>query len=134
MILSQILNFDKEKGQVTINLLDIDDFGFFNLKFGYERGNLILEEIKHYIKLLPNINECIALGNDEFVFSCKGNFNTNKKDLFNLLQKISEDLNVTVSIGVTLIESDNSEERLMNQLRYNLIIAKENGKNKICFI
>jgi len=134
MVPPKILNFDKEKGETIINLLDVDDFGLLNLNFGYERGDVILKNIKQYINELPNIIECFGLGSDEFIFSCCGNFDTNSKDIFNLLRHILEKLNVTVSIGITTIENNNfSKERLMDQLRYNLIVAKENGKNKICF-
>jgi GGDEF domain-containing protein len=115
-------------------LLDIDDFTTYNLLNSYEKGDLLLSQLSDTIKEMPTFDSLTRVDGDEFLFSCFGNFETNKKDLFLLMQTIQNKLDITVSIGVTEQPSFSaSSEQILNKLRCSLLTAKDFGKNKLHF-
>jgi GGDEF domain-containing protein len=115
-------------------LLDIDDFTTFNLLNSYEKGDTLLNQLSDTIKQIPEFNNLTRVDGDEFLFSCFGNFEVNKKSLFLLMQTIQSELKVTVSIGVTERNpSMTSSEYILSKLRRGLLTAKDFGKNKLHF-
>lgn len=131
----QLINFFNRTEKETIFcLLDIDDFTTFNLLNSYEKGNTLINQLSDTIKQIPEFNNLIRVDSDEFLFSCFGNFEVNKKSLFLLMQTIESELMVTVSIGVTEHNpSMTSSEYILSKLRYGLLTAKNFGKNKLHF-
>ena len=126
--------FKVTEKETTFCLLDIDDFTTFNLLNSYEKGDTILDQLSDTIKQIPALNNLTRVGSDEFLFSCLGNFEMNKKNLFLLMQTIQSELKVTVSIGVTERNSITaSSEYILNKLRRGLLTAKDFGKNKLHF-
>ncbi len=127
-----IFNDIAEKSIVC--LLDIDDFTTFNILNSYEKGNSIIYQMPVFIKRIPTIHKLVRIDSDEFIFSCFGSFESNKKYLFTLMQSVQNEMNVTVSIAVT--ENDiftYSYEYTLNKLKEGVITAKCYGKNKLYF-
>ena len=117
---------------LTLCLLDIDDFTIYNLKLGFEIGNALLNEILELIHKIPNQCGFRRVDSDEFLFCCFGTFNENKQNLVRLMQAVETNLKVTVSIGATEINGDiELDEILLNILKRYVLIVKNNGKNKI---
>ncbi|TKB99960.1 nucleotidyl cyclase domain-containing protein [Pedobacter cryotolerans] len=131
----ELIDFFNGKEKETIFcLLDIDDFTTFNLFNSYERGNTLLDQLSYTIKQIPALNKITRVDSDEFLFSCFGNFEMNKKNLFLLMQTIQSELKITVSIGVTERNSfTTSSDYILRKLRLGLLIAKDFGKNKLHF-
>lgn len=126
--------FNTPEKETTFCLLDIDDFTTFNLLNSYEQGDTLLNQLADTIRQIPQFNNLTRIDSDEFLFSCFGNFEENKKSLFLLMQTIQRDLKVSVSIGVTERNSSIvSSERILNKLRRGLLTAKDFGKNKLHF-
>lgn len=126
--------FITREKESTFCLLDIDDFTTYNLLNSYEKGDLLLSQLSDTIKEMPTFDSLTKVDSDEFLFSCFGNFETNKKDLFLLMQTIQNKFEVTVSIGVTEQPSSSaSSEQILNKLRCGLLTAKDFGKNKLHF-
>lgn len=131
----QLIDFFNGKEKETIFcLLDIDDFTTFNLFNSYERGNTLLDQLSYTIKQIPALNKITRVDSDEFLFSCFGNFEMNKRNLFLLMQTIQSELKITVSIGVTELNSfTTSSDYILSKLRRGLLTAKDFGKNKLHF-
>jgi GGDEF domain-containing protein len=131
----QLIDFFNGTEKETIFcLLDIDDFTTFNLLNSYEKGDTILNQLSDTIKQIPALNNLTRVDSDEFLFSCFGNFEINKKNLFLLMQTIQSELKITVSIGVTERNSfTTSSEFILSKLRRGLLTAKDFGKNKLHF-
>jgi diguanylate cyclase (GGDEF)-like protein len=126
--LKEILNTQN----VTICLLDIDDFNRYNFEFSFELGDKVLQNIDTYINNIQTIVHSIRLGSDEYIFSCEGDFESNKEFLFKLMQDTERNLEVTISIGVVETSEKLSQpEEVLKQLKLNLMKAKENGKNRL---
>jgi PleD family two-component response regulator len=52
--------------------------------------------------------------------------------LFNLLSLVDAKLGITISIGVIETDDKFNFKENINQLISNMLLAKRNGKNKIC--
>lgn len=126
--------FNGTENETIFCLLDIDDFTTFNRLNSYENGDIVLKNLSDTIKLIPALSNLTRVDSDEFLFSCFGNFAVNKNNLFLLMQSIQSELKITVSIGVTELNSvTTSSEFVLSKLRRSLLTAKYFGKNKLYF-
>ena len=126
--------FNGTEKETIFCLLDIDDFTTYNLLNSYEKGDNILNQLSDIIKRIPALNNLTRVDSDEFLFSCFGNFEMNKENLFLLMQTIQSELKLTVSIGVTERNSfTTSSEYILSKLKRSLLTAKDFGKNKLHF-
>lgn len=117
----------------TIFYCDIDDFQSFNLKYSFKKGNLILKKICEIFEHSSFIKDWLKIDNDEFLAKCEGDFEKNKNSIFDLSKEIHKKMEVTISIGVSDSNINNAEINF-KYLKRNLYLAKQNGKNKICYI
>ncbi len=123
-------NISKEMN--VFGLIDIDNFTRFNHKFGYEQGNKLLEIFENLINETLNPLFSKRLNSDEFIFQLNGSFKENERVLFDLLSIIKVKLGITVSIGITETDENYDYKQNIKYLMSNMLIAKRNGKNKIC--
>jgi GGDEF domain-containing protein len=93
-------------------------------------GNEKLDRLEALIRDILNPNYLTRIGSDEFYFSISNDFDSNKNNIFNLLQLVKNKLGFTISIGITE-EKDLLPESIINRLKHNTQIAKINGKNKL---
>lgn len=112
-------------------LLDIDNFGEYNYKFTYEKGNEIIEKLTHLGNEIIEPKYWLRVGSDEFYFSLNEKEIDEQSMLFKFMRKIQNELDITVSIGIVRGNSNLNHQSLFQRLKYNVQIAKLNGKNKI---
>lgn len=113
-------------------LIDIDNFRSFNLKNGFEEGNSALMKFENLATSFLNPTNWKRLGGDEFLFECQGTFEQNKIEISNLLSQSESFLAITCSIGLVELNISVQFEQIINNLKYNMLIAKANGKNQFC--
>jgi diguanylate cyclase (GGDEF)-like protein len=112
-------------------LMDIDDFGLYNSKYSFEKGNFILTSISEIVKEILNPDYWIYLGSDEYYFSISKDWSKKESAIFKLMQKIKSDLNITVSIGILTNDKNKLTSETFSILKNNVFNAKSNGKNRI---
>lgn len=112
-------------------LMDIDDFSLFNLKYGFEKGNVILYRISEIAKEFLNPKYWIYLGSDEYYFSATKGWSEKESSIFEFMQKVKSELKITISIGVMTNDKNILPREIFSTLRNNVIKAKLNGKNSI---
>lgn len=112
-------------------LMDIDDFSLYNLKYSFEKGNIILSRISEIAKEFLNPKYWIYLGSDEYYFSATKGWSEKESSIFKFMQKIKSELEITVSIGIMTVDKSILPREVFGILRDNVINAKLNGKNSI---
>jgi diguanylate cyclase (GGDEF)-like protein len=132
--------FDMDFG---ILFVDIDHFKRVNDTYSHEVGDRVLKMISN--TLMNNIrgNDLIARwGGEEFII-CLNNVKSDEfkrlAERFRMLVEnsfISEEnnlINVTISIGATLVNVADNLESLIKRADDLLYVSKENGRNRVTF-
>ncbi|SEF46274.1 diguanylate cyclase (GGDEF) domain-containing protein [Bryocella elongata] len=123
---------------LSVALLDIDDFKFFNDKDGHSAGDDVLRKIAGCIsRNLRPYDACGRIGGDEFlvVFPASGSLEAEVicNRILEAVGHLPSYPNVgrapTVSIGFTQIDEHDTVEELMNRADEALYAAKRLGKN-----
>jgi diguanylate cyclase (GGDEF)-like protein len=133
----------KYKMNLSFLMIDIDNFKFYNDKFGHLVGDAILKEVASVIK--SNVREIDLVGRyggEEFSVILT---DTPKQGALFLAERIreavrnkeikayDERLNVTISIGIATCPDDaKSSEELLDKADWCLYRAKKMGKNQVC--
>lgn len=113
-------------------IIDIDNFSFYNLNNSFESGNRLLNNAEDLITEQLQPHKWRRLDGDEFLFVILGTFECNKLMLTELMCNIQKKLTITLSLGLLESEITYDFEEIIHRLKHNLLIAKNNGKNKIC--
>lgn len=128
---NELINSLQQKNTDFHCLIDIDSFSTFNRKHGFERGNEILSKIYDSLKRIINPDSLAYLGSDEFYFSTDKNWSNPNSPVFYFMQSIKNELDITVSIGITQNSKLKQPDEIMSLLKSNVLQAKSNGKNLI---
>jgi diguanylate cyclase (GGDEF)-like protein len=139
----------RNKTPISALLLDIDHFAAFNDHYGKRRADECLQQIAQSLNSnLKRSSDFIArFGGEEFIVILPDSDASQAKLIAERLLKNVTELNIqhehsitapilTVSIGgVTFAPSnkDNTPSALLNSLDTQLLQAKANGRNQICF-
>jgi len=135
----------REKKYLSLILLDIDYFKFYNDFYGHQAGDqcliAITQAIKHTLKRPADL--VARYGGEEFVVILP---NTNQKGVINIAQNIQQTIRtlgivhqksqvsniITLSMGMTSIipDSKTSPAQLIAQADKALYIAKQQGRNR----
>lgn len=121
--------------------LDLDHFKLINDRFGYTVGDKVLKMSANSIRhSLRNGDEVGRLGGEEFLVILR---DVNEKALSSVAEKIrmmilnslimeSEQLiQITVSIGATLLKLDDSPESAIQRADELMYRSKKNGRNRV---
>lgn len=126
-----------------IMLMDIDNFKRYNDNFSHATGDTILQRIGSFLSGEMERNSIVCrYGGDEFAIILP---DTNKNELFMIADKIRLDVKdldisdicpnypqLSLSIGLVLFPEDEStSEDLMAHADRYLMIAKEQGKDRV---
>lgn len=120
---------------------DIDDFKHFNNTYGHEVGDTILRNIAETIAHNTRSNDLVGRwGGEEFVGIYSISYPEEAKLLgekfLNLIRSTDvtyegENLGVTVSIGVAVVTSGDTEDSLVERADHLMYMSKESGKNRV---
>ena len=138
--LTELLNLAKRYNRpLSLIMFDIDRFKNINDTFGHETGDLILKELAAAAKENLRTTDFFArYGGEEFmVIAPETSLKTAKELAERLRLKIHEHdfkigINVTISLGVTSLTAEDSEQSIINRADSALYKAKEGGRNLVC--
>jgi len=124
-------------GDLSLLMMDIDGFKFFNDDFGHLEGDALLKEISLMIHLnLREVDVLCRYGGDEFVVILPG---TNKNQAVIVADKIRKCIEnakfqkkVTLSIGIVQYRDKITRHDLIFHADNALYQAKNQGKNRVC--
>ena len=136
----------KNKTDLYLLVLDLDNFKSINDNFGHDIGDLVIKETAHAAKASLRSADCIArIGGEEFTAVLS---NLSLEDVLSIAEKIrltvenldiqapfSESIiKVTVSIGITKSSKDKTVfSDFFKVADKALYEAKNNGRNQIVF-
>lgn len=135
----------RERLEISLLMIDIDDFKQFNDKYGHLAGDELLRSVSMVMRktMSRSTDKLFRYGGEEFVVILPGTNHDGALVVAERLRKsvssgidISKsgfDGTITVSIGVAtmLPASDSLQDELIRLADKNLYTAKKNGKNRI---
>lgn len=136
---------EDDKINVTLAVIDIDNFKMFNDEYGHKFGDLVLKKVSKVIKLgvadLPHVH-AFRTGGDEFLLLGRDTEYNKIYERCEIICKEIEKLQliyndtqvgVHVSIGVANTEDNkcSNYDDLYIEADANLYVAKNNGKNSV---
>jgi diguanylate cyclase (GGDEF)-like protein len=132
----------REKGKLSIVLIDLDFFKKINDSYGHQVGDEVLQEVAKTIQ--NNIREYNTVGRyggEEFLILLPNSDSDSAVEIAERIRQSIEDiviecdkqiLSITISAGVsTLSYPEVNIERLIKRADDALYIAKGNGRNKV---
>ena len=135
----QINYFNQTQISFSILLFDIDDFKLVNDTYSHRVGDIVLVELSSLIQEnIRSSDSLFRMGGEEFVILFP---NTSLKIAVEIAEKlrilVEKNLNtlnekaITISIGITQIRENDTEDSLYRRVDKLLYVSKRTGKNKI---
>lgn len=124
---------------MTLFMVDIDDFKMFNDTYGHLYGNAVIKLVASELDSAFNdIGIVGRWGGDEFIGITVVN-NTECTDIFYTIQesikaKSTKNISVSISVGITTIKSHESVDSAIKRADIGLYESKKDGKGKIVTI
>ncbi len=140
----QLAIADRNNQLLSMVMLDIDNFKYFNDTNGHEAGDMALRSISHAINKNIRVSDIgVRYGGEEFIIALP---NTDKVTAFEVAERIRTAIEstpvaisrdkrmfVTASFGVATYNIDaNSFDALLAKADNALYDAKKAGKNRVC--
>ena len=137
----KIKSSKKSNRNLSVLMIDIDDFKRLNDKYGHQVGNIVLKKVSRI--LLNNSRETDIVGRyggEEFTIVLNRNSDEESELISNRILKIissnkliymGSNIYVTASIGLTKLIVGDTPEILLSRADKALYISKENGKNQV---
>ncbi|MFZ3053809.1 MAG: GGDEF domain-containing protein [Sulfuricurvum sp.] len=131
--------YQRHQTVFSIILLDIDDFKSINDNYGHRVGDIVLTDMCSLIQKNIRTNDTLfRVGGEEFVILLPVTFLSEAKDVADKLKTIIvndlttiENRQITVSIGVTEVHSEDTEDSMYRRVDELLYRSKHNGKNMV---
>ncbi|MBW4966072.1 GGDEF domain-containing protein [Pseudoalteromonas sp. CR1] len=140
---AQELAMAQRKGHnLTILLADLDDFKSVNDIYGHDVGDLVLKTFANIASDNMRANDQFGRwGGEEWLFILPATSMEEAKNLFNRLSdklskvKLGDLSNITFSMGAVEFSSERNIDlnSLIKEADKQLYVAKEMGKNRVCF-
>ncbi len=134
----------KEVHQVAVIMADVDNFRFYNHKYGFDRSDSCLYNICNCIRIISKpVTDIVArFGGDDFILVVEDMSELEVMKFAEQLRSAVETMAlpfgengiVTISIGIssiTELENEDTYSNLLNEADLQLMIAKNSGKNCI---
>lgn len=128
---------------LCLAVIDIDHFKKINDKFGHSVGDKTLQVVAQTLRKNLRQSDFLArYGGEEFVCLL---LSTDAKEMMTPLEKIrkavesipfkvkNERLNITISVGVTMLLASDNVHTVFDRADKALYEAKNTGRNKICY-
>ena len=132
--------FKRKKQKFSIMMTDIDHFKIFNDTYGHDIGDLVLEEVAKVLKNgVRSSDVACRFGGEEFIAIFP---NTEEKTAFLVAERIrkaveqlkietsKESVGVTISLGVSSVEENDTAETVVKKADTAMYYSKEHGRNK----
>lgn len=127
----------RENKDLSMLLLDLDDFKNINDTFGHEIGDIVIKQLVEISKNCIRENDLIVrLGGDEFIILLPNtSIEQARKVAIKIIEKINDfnknkEFNFTISVGVSHYQKgDTSIDNLISRADDSLYEAKRVGKN-----
>mgnify|MGYP002515572828 FL=1 len=127
----------KENKNAYLLMIDIDNFKNINDTYGHECGDLVLINIAKALDDFLGDKNVARIGGEEFI-GFIADLDDVRDKLDNLLNKIRNmninfnhlRINITISIGVALMNSKDEFKKAKIEADKKLYLAKNNGKNQ----
>ena len=143
-LLREELQYKRTKRNFTIILTDIDNFKFFNDKYGHDCGDFILQSLSKEMKSSLRAQDIVSRwGGEEFLILLPETDAEGAKHIGEKLRKnISEqlftyqniNLSVTLTLGVTTYDVLENIEECIKLADKGLYEGKKKGKNCVVFM
>ena len=123
-----------DEDELTLALLDIDDFKMFNDERGHQYGDEVLRDFVALLREADLSDALFRLGSDDFAAII---LHPGKTDLTLILEQLCQEVAhclpaTTVSIGTATTTSENfNREQLLTQATAALQEAKKRGRNRV---
>jgi diguanylate cyclase (GGDEF)-like protein len=132
----EIQRATRHKTQLSLLMIDIDDFKKCNDAYGHTTGDCLLVEISKVLVKLSRATDIICrYGGDEFAMILPETNAAQAKVLAYKIKKGVQDLCLkcrpTISIGVADVEENQDVLHLLTQADKALYKAKKMGKNRV---
>lgn len=135
----QIDYFNQTQIPFSILLFDIDDFKLVNDTYSHMVGDIVLVELSSLIQEnIRNSDSLFRMGGEEFVVLFP---NTSLKIAVEIAEKLRilveknihtlTEKAITISIGITQIGENDTEDSLYRRVDKLLYVSKRTGKNKV---
>lgn len=122
-------------------IFDIDDFKYINDNYGHTTGDKVLIKLCALVQKQVRFTDYLfRVGGEEFVILFS---NTSQKEILDAVEKLRltiekelnvlENRNITVSMGLTQVQSQDTQEAIFNRADELLYKAKKSGKNQVAF-
>lgn len=139
---NKFADFEKYGEKLTLLMIDIDDFKKVNDRYGHMTGDSVLKDVSERILFSIRDNDlAFRYGGEEFVVILPSTDIAGARHVAermreniaeNIFEKGSLDLNITVSIGVSVCpDNANNAKDLMLTADQALYKAKKTGKNRV---
>ena len=125
--------------QLSLSIIDIDDFKQFNDDYGHLIGDEVLIMLAKNISPLLRLTDTFARwGGEEFVILFP---ETSQIEALHICEKLRESIaasphptagNITASFGVAEFQKDDTIESIFKRCDEALYLAKKQGKNRVC--
>ena len=139
----EIVRYHHKKFDLAITVIDLDDFKRINDSYGHTAGDKTLQVIANTLKKIIAEDAFIGrYGGEEFVLIFSNIDKITVINKLNVLRKKVASLpftfknnrvNITLSIGVTMIESDDNVHSAFERADIALYQAKKDGKNRVIY-
>jgi diguanylate cyclase (GGDEF)-like protein len=138
--LSKVIKDCKEKGNsLSLIMVDVDNFKDINDNMGHVVGDKILQYIANMIKISTRDSDfCSRYGGDEFIIIlpntdiAKASFIGERiRRSIEVSKKNAEDMNITISMGVTEFHKDMTVEEFIRKADEAMYVSKTGGRNRI---
>lgn len=139
-----LVNYEIERtkrygGYFSLIMMDLDNFKFYNDKYGHQFGDEILQEFsKVVLSCIRKSDVVFRYGGDEFVVFCPETKRIGARVVAEKIRDtvnnffISRNLNMSVSIGIAVFPFDAEDfEGLISFADKMLYHSKRSGKNKV---
>lgn len=138
-LLSQELQrFNRNQNPFSLINVDIDYFKKINDNFGHDTGDKVIKHVSDTLRsCIRDTDHAVRWGGEEFILLI---IHADANKAAAIAEKLKASFNalefppvgkITVSMGVTEVQSDDTEESIIKRSDRALYMAKDNGRNRI---